>query len=857
MDPSLSHVWQGFQEERNRDLFHKFPGFFRAIVMETNDPLRIGRVRFLMPEIHNSDLKSEDCPWAVPSPTFGGWGAGSWVSPCIGDHVWIAFEKSHAYGPIWVGGADPTRRKRYPLPSVSGKTPLAVNGEGKPADSPKDYDEQYHPKDGRPMSYGFHDRYGNTDIFSSVGFFPKEHAAKPAQGGVDGVSKKDFETSENAPKSNDPDVKYAARITKYGTYCVHSDVGFKWDNEFKGDFEKDAQFEIDRWKYFLGLLNEGKPKDFDQRRWEARTRLGHKIEMRDVGWDKSRAGEYDDKQNTIGSSNGRDERWLKFRSKGGAFLEMIDVGSDPEQDLYIKRLLKSETGTSTEKEGDLGRDQRMIRVQTRWGIKQVMDDRGSDSKDATGKEEPRGNGWFVKGRRANRGFHIGFNEKDEYNNFIISSPKGKSLELNDRFGYVGMSTDTVVPLSEERIGHYGIEWPSNQLLGLGFEYATYHVKLDKKNKYIRMKTPTGQGSEFRDRGGEDGCRSWAETRDVDDRGMWWNSDGGYTVWRSKDEKQYVVLHDAEDYILIKNVAGKIQIIANGGDIELKTDQNINMQARTISMKADTSITMEAGGNQAVLNGALLGTLKSFKCKDMSGRHTAIQIPAHPVGPAPEAPTGGPTNIVVPNDVVEKKPKPQEGEDRGCAPNRKQAGPVPPENAGGGGGPGGNTPGSPTTPPDDTPPPLPTPDAPLPDTQPPSATPPPPYEDPPPDPLGPDGPGGSDAAGCLWYGTSDLFIDEISQVGLLVDSFANNQMPPEGATHPDKFVFTTDIDIARGEDFALLAQKRYGGHTLILRIVSVDEPEKLTFVENKLVEYTGTVIQPSQIEVFEIGQELLP
>lgn len=843
MDPSVQSVWNGFSAERTRDLFHRFPGWYRAVVVETNDPLRIGRVRFMMPELHNSSLKPAECPWAVPAPTFGGQGSGSWVSPCIGDQIWITFEKGHAYGPIWVAGADPTRRKFYPLPSVSGKTPLAVNDKGEPADSPDDYDKEYHPKDNRPMSHGTHDRYGHTDIFSSVGFFPKEHEKKPSEGGVDGITKKDFEVAQNSPEADQPDVKYAARITKYGNYTLHSDVGYKWNKEFKGDFNKDSKFEIDRWKYFLKLLNEEKPKDHDQRRWEVRTRYGHKMEMRDVGWEKSRSGEYGD-QATIGDSKGRDERWLKLRSKGGHFFQMIDTGSDPEQDLFVKRLLKSEKGVSTEQEDKLGRDRRMIRIQTRYGFKMVWDDRGSDSKDADNKETPRGNGWFVKGRRDERGFFMGFNEKDEFNNFFLTSPKGKSLELNDRFGYVGMCTDTRTPMSEKREGHYGVEWTRNQLIGDGFEYATYHLKLDKKNKYSRLKNPTGQGVEFRDKGSSSGCRGWAEIRDEDDRGIWWNPEGKYTIWRSAESRQYMVLHDGSNYILIKNTKGKIQIVCNGGDIELKTDQNINMQAKTISMKADTSICMEAGGNQATLNAGVLGTLKAFKCDNMSGRHTAILIPAHPTSPAPPAPVGCAANTVTPEDVGEKKPRP-EGEDRSCAPNTKQAGPVPPENSGGGGGPGGDTPGSPTSPPDDTPPPPPTGD-----TPPPSADPPPPYEPPDPDPL---------PNGCLWYGISDVFLEEVVTAGLTIESLANLQNvaeDQENPTSPGRFVFTTDIETARGEDFAILAQKRYGGHAMILRIFNIDEPNKLVFIDDKLVEYKGEIVHPNQFDVFEIGTELL-
>ena len=59
-----------------------------------------------------------------------------------------------------------------------------------------------------------------------------------------------------------------------------------------GDADNDRDFEIKRYKYNLRLLNEDKPNsvDRDQRRYEVRTRAGHKFEMRDVGWAQANGG---------------------------------------------------------------------------------------------------------------------------------------------------------------------------------------------------------------------------------------------------------------------------------------------------------------------------------------------------------------------------------------------------------------------------------------------------------------------------------------------------------------------------------------------------------------------------------------
>src|SRR6185369_6859294 len=110
IDDNLDNVWSKFLHKRKEDLFHKYTGWYRAIVVDTNDPLRMHRIRFKIPELHNNDSKSEDLPWAAPAFSFGGHGAGAWSHPCIGDIVWIVFEKGHPYSPIWTGAADATRR---------------------------------------------------------------------------------------------------------------------------------------------------------------------------------------------------------------------------------------------------------------------------------------------------------------------------------------------------------------------------------------------------------------------------------------------------------------------------------------------------------------------------------------------------------------------------------------------------------------------------------------------------------------------------------------------------------------------------------------------------------------------------
>jgi hypothetical protein len=289
-------VWQSFGAERTRQLFERFPGQYRALVVETNDPLQWYRVRFKCPELHDYNLKPEQCPWADKAPWLGGKNTGSWSNPCIGDIVWITFEKQHPYGPIWTGFATPTRRKYYPLESIFTKSPLAVKEDGTADETPSDYQEDYLPKDRRPMSHGNQDRYGNLNLVSSVGFYPTEHKDKPAPNGTDAISKSKFDFGDK-PEINNPDRKYVANVTKYGVIMIMSDVGYYWKKdgdigEFEGDFDKDRDFEINRYFYLQKLLNEDKPKSEsqDQRRFEIKTRAGHKLEMRDVGWAQEGGG---------------------------------------------------------------------------------------------------------------------------------------------------------------------------------------------------------------------------------------------------------------------------------------------------------------------------------------------------------------------------------------------------------------------------------------------------------------------------------------------------------------------------------------------------------------------------------------
>jgi hypothetical protein len=622
---NLNNVFNKFMDQRAAPLVGRFPPRLRAVVVDTNDPLRMGRIRFKCPEMHDFDVKDEDCQWALPAPEMGGKGCGAWHPPMIDDWIWIEFEKGHPYAPLWTGFADPTRRKYYPLDSISGPTPLPVkekfNPEKEKGDfnvdqAPEDYQEQYLPKDNRPMSNGYKDRYGNMFIMSAVGFFPIEHDEKATPVGQDPVSDGEFKGSKAKPVKNDPDMKFMATVTKYGIVVTSSDIGYDWKEEFDGDFDEDNKFEIARANYLREQLSEKEAKERDQRRYEVRTRYGHKMEFRDVGWNKTRKDEYDAESKEI-SKGEKDERWMKFRTKDGHIIQLWDKGSDPEDDSYIARLLKDEIGDEVDDEDGAGwtLDGRQVRIVTRYGFKLVLDDRGSAAIDAEKNEAPRGNGVLIKGRRANRGYGFEFNEKDQLNHMLMYSPKSKILELNDKEDFVILCTDTNQPISEPWVKLKDNEFALNNAMVFDPEKDTFHLKLDKKNDYARFVTPKQQGLEMRDGGLG---KTWVEVRDTEDRGLWFTKDKHLSVFRSNDS-MFVVMNDQEDFLIIHNNEpnGVVQIYSEK-DIELIAKKDLKLKANNIHMSADQRIVMQGGGRNFVVGPGQVGSAGPIDASRFNG-----------------------------------------------------------------------------------------------------------------------------------------------------------------------------------------------------------------------------------------------
>lgn len=616
---------------RSKPIDQRFPGFYRALVVETNDPLNMSRIRFRCPDMHNEDMKPEDCPWALPCPSFGGMNSGSFTHPIIGDWVWIGFEKQHPYGPIYFGSADPTRARLYVLGQVNTRTVQPMVG-----DSIEDYDDKYLPKDGRPMQHGVFDRYGNIDISSYVGYYPIEHDTIPPPSGVDTVTKKEFYRSSR-PLVNDPDKKYMLRITKYGNGLLLSDQGYWWkkDGEFgemDGDSNSDSEHYAERWLYYQDAINSGSVSG-DNRRVVLFSRYGHSLELRDVGY--AQPGPIDNKSRDnepgpnkyLSKETVRDQRYVRLKSKSGFTLELNDSGGKFGKASARNMLDEADLDEALSKVWR-GRDSRFARLSTPYGYKIVLDDRGSDREDPESLESPRGNGILLKGRRSPRegetprGFYFEFNENDEANHTTWGTPKGYTIELNDRYGYILLTASAGHDFAAEYKGLSDNEFVGKPTMLTNPELTSHHIKIDHVNEYIRFKTRAGngidhegsqtsnsginQGFEARDSTRGDG--PWVELVDGDNRGLWFSRKNGLSIIRGKEGSNMAIwIDDANGDISIYNGRGNVNIYSNL-NVNIKSAQSINLDANgPISLKSAGDIIMQSRGSKLTVSDNLLAS----------------------------------------------------------------------------------------------------------------------------------------------------------------------------------------------------------------------------------------------------------
>jgi hypothetical protein len=77
----------------------RFYGKYRGLVAINVDPLSLGRLKAMVPEV----LGEIPSSWALPCAPYAGTGAGFFAVPPIGAGVWIEFEAGDVSRPVWTG----------------------------------------------------------------------------------------------------------------------------------------------------------------------------------------------------------------------------------------------------------------------------------------------------------------------------------------------------------------------------------------------------------------------------------------------------------------------------------------------------------------------------------------------------------------------------------------------------------------------------------------------------------------------------------------------------------------------------------------------------------------------------------
>lgn len=99
----------------------RFFGKHRGVVANNLDPLQIGRIQAIVPDVTGPIPGS----WATPCLPGAGINTGMFTVPQIGSGVWIEYEQGDPERPIWVGGYWGSAAE---VPLLAHTVPPAVNG---------------------------------------------------------------------------------------------------------------------------------------------------------------------------------------------------------------------------------------------------------------------------------------------------------------------------------------------------------------------------------------------------------------------------------------------------------------------------------------------------------------------------------------------------------------------------------------------------------------------------------------------------------------------------------------------------------------------------------------------------------
>jgi hypothetical protein len=99
----------------------RFYGKYRGTVLNNVDPMQIGRIQVIVPDVSGVVPTS----WAMPCVPVAGINTGVFTVPQIGSGVWVEFEQGDPDRPIWVGGYWGSAAE---VPVMAHTVPPGING---------------------------------------------------------------------------------------------------------------------------------------------------------------------------------------------------------------------------------------------------------------------------------------------------------------------------------------------------------------------------------------------------------------------------------------------------------------------------------------------------------------------------------------------------------------------------------------------------------------------------------------------------------------------------------------------------------------------------------------------------------
>ena len=99
----------------------RFYGKYRGTVLNNVDPMQIGRIQAIVPDVSGVVPTS----WAMPCVPVAGVNTGFFTVPQVGSGVWVEFENGDPDYPVWVGGYWGSAAE---VPVLAHTVPPAVNG---------------------------------------------------------------------------------------------------------------------------------------------------------------------------------------------------------------------------------------------------------------------------------------------------------------------------------------------------------------------------------------------------------------------------------------------------------------------------------------------------------------------------------------------------------------------------------------------------------------------------------------------------------------------------------------------------------------------------------------------------------